>query len=176
MKGTILVVNLFMLISSAMGQQTVRKFNRQELKEQGLLKAKEVYLSNIEFVHYKGSVAPGSLSKSDSWWSSRAGGWIGGIGGSIIGLSGAAIGILTGLGKARKLVMVLFAALFIAGIASLFIGISAVIMSQPYAVYYPLLLCGVIVTVVLGFNYRVLKRRYTELEIRKIRARDFGKD
>jgi len=136
----------------------------------------EVYLSDIELIQYKNSSAVGSFSEPGDWWSSRAGGWIGGIGGSTIGISGAIIGILAGLGKARKLVMVLFAALIIVGIASLCVGVAAVFMSQPYAVYYPLLLGGGILTVVLGLNYKVIRRRYTELEIRKMTARDLGKD
>jgi len=45
-------------------------------------------------------------------------------------------------------------------------------LGQPYAVYYPLLLIGLIGTVVPAGVYPALKRRYEEVELRAMRAMD----
>jgi hypothetical protein len=55
---------------------------------------------------------------------------------------------------------------------SLVAGLVAVSLSQPYAVYYPLLLCGAIFVLVLGLNYRTVRRRFEEIELRKMESMD----
>jgi hypothetical protein len=52
------------------------------------------------------------------------------------------------------------------------LGVVALLLAQPYAVYYPLLLSGMIGTV-LGFTLpRTLNKRYEELELRRMQAFD----
>ena len=51
-------------------------------------------------------------------------------------------------------------------------GVAAWSASQPYAVYYPLLLVGLLGTVIpLGLRPS-LKRRYQDLELRRMQAMD----
>lgn len=122
-----------------------------------------VYLGPLELVEY-----------DNSWWSEQSGGWIGGIGGSVIGLLGALIGALAGLGKARRFVLFLTTILALLGVVSLILGSTAFLLEQPYAVYYPLLLGGLILTAVCGGNLPGLRRRYGEMELRKMSAMDVG--
>jgi hypothetical protein len=106
------------------------------------------------------------------WWDDRTGGLIGGIGGSIIGCLGGLIGTLAGMGRARRFVLGLTKALFLVGLVLIGVGLVAVVQSQPYGVYYPLLLAGVISAAVCGGLLRTLRRRYDELELRKMSALD----
>ena len=62
--------------------------------------------------------------------------------------------------------------LFVIGIASLIGGIVAVATAQPYAVYYPLLLIGVILAAVFGKLRGNLSARYEQLELKKMQSMD----
>ena len=55
---------------------------------------------------------------------------------------------------------------------SLIFGLIAVTLGQPYGVYYPLLLGGIILTGVCGGNLPGLLRRYQQAELRKMAAMD----
>ena len=109
--------------------------------------------------------------KSD-WWSPEQSGLIGGIGGALIGCLGALIGILASMGKARRFVLTSTVILIVAGILLVITGIVAVAMKQPYAVWYPLLLGGAILTFVLSINFYSIKRRYEDQEIRRMTSMD----
>lgn len=108
----------------------------------------------------------------DGWWTERDAGWIGGVGGSIVGLLGALIGTLGGFGKARRFVLLLTTALVGLGVLCLILGAAAFALGQPYAVYYPLLLFGIITTAVCGGNLPILRRRYQQIELRRMTAMD----
>jgi hypothetical protein len=108
----------------------------------------------------------------DVWWTDQDAGWIGGIGGSIVGLLGALIGTLGGLGKARRFVVALTVVLIGVGVIGLIVGVIAILLGQPYAVCFPLLLMGIILTAVCGGNLPMLRRRYEQLELRKMAAMD----
>jgi hypothetical protein len=122
-----------------------------------------VYLTPVKLLQY-----------SNDWWTEQAGGWIGGIGGSILGLLGGVIGILSGIGRARRFVLVLTATLAALGVASLVLGLIALALGQLYAVCYPLLLGGIILAAVCGGNFPVLRRRFEQIELRKMAAMDAG--
>jgi hypothetical protein len=108
------------------------------------------------------------------WWSERTGAWIGSIAGSILGLLGALIGTLSSAGKARSFVLGIMRFIFVVGVVVLVAGIVAVIDSQPYGVWYPLILLGLLMTVVMGGLAKITKRRYEELEMRKMKAQDLA--
>lgn len=115
-----------------------------------------------------------TTNRTKAWWSDRTAGWVGGSVGSVVGIMGGVIGTLCGFGKARKLVMFLFTIMIVFGVASLVLGVVAVIMSQPYAVYYPPLLIGLICTGVMGGLYRTAKRSYQQRELRRMQAMDIS--
>ncbi len=102
----------------------------------------------------------------------QTGGWIGGIGGSVIGMLGGMIGILAGFGKGRRFVVASTIALAILGTVALVLGVIAFLMEQPYGVYYPLLLGGLILAAVFGANLPGIRRRYEQIELRKMAAMD----
>jgi hypothetical protein len=109
---------------------------------------------------------------SFDWWSEKQAGLIGGIGGSIIGCCGALVGVLASRGKARKFVLALTKTFIVLGIFLLLAGTIAAALKQPYAVYYPLLLMGFILTLVCSINLPSIQRRYDELEIRRMTSVD----
>lgn len=113
---------------------------------------------------FGGSAAP--------WWSPRAAGLIGGIGGSIVGILGGIIGGLGGAGKARKFVIGTLYFECGLGIVSLVLGIAALIARQGYAVYYPLLLLGFLMIVIPISVLPGVRKRYEEIEMRKMKAQD----
>lgn len=111
-------------------------------------------------------------SQAGQWFSSQAAGWIGGIGGTLLGLWGAMIGVLSSRGKARGFVVGSANVILVIGIGSLIAGIVALGMAQPYAVYFPLLLMGVIVVAVVAMLYRTLSARYEQLELQRMQSMD----
>lgn len=129
-----------------------------------------VKLGPLRLVEYPEGFNP--LLTPGAWWSDQRAGWIGGIGGSICGCLGALIGTLAGLGKARRLVISLCVALIVFGVACLMAGVVAWLVSQPYAVYYPLLLGGVICTAVVGGNLPGVCKRYRQIELRRMTSMD----
>ncbi|MGD0572748.1 MAG: hypothetical protein ABSB11_06970 [Sedimentisphaerales bacterium] len=133
-----------------------------------------VYLGPLKLVQFKEveSAVTKTNTASNAWWTDRTGGLVGGIAGTAVGLTGAAIGVLAGIGIARKVCLSLLGAMFVLGIASLAVGLAALASSQPYAVYYPLLLLGLLCSVLPAGLFRSIKRQYELKELRKMHAMD----
>jgi len=112
------------------------------------------------------------LQASGQWSGNRSAGLLGAIGGALLGVWGALIGVLSSRGKARRFVLTSANAILIIGIASLVGGAVAFATGQPYAVYFPLLLIGIIVFVVIGKLRRDLSARYEQLELKKMQSMD----
>ena len=114
-----------------------------------------------------------SVSKSDgAWWSNRTSGIMGAMSGGVLGLLGAVIGILSSRGKGRRATMGVLWLMLILGACCLVAGIVAVILQQPYRVYYPLLLIGILATALPAALMRTVRRRYENLELRRMSAVD----
>jgi len=112
------------------------------------------------------------LRAAGQWFGTRSAALLGGIGGALIGLWGSLIGVLASRGKARHFVLGSANALLVTGIASFVGGAVAVATGQPYAVYYPLLLIGIILVLVLGKMRGNLSARYEQLELKKMQSMD----
>ena len=95
---------------------------------------------------------------------------VGGVGGSLLGLLGAAAGTLAPQGKGRSWILGSMTAAVGLGVVQLAAGIVALATGQPYGIWYPLLLTGVIFTVVVGALLPVVRRRYDEAEQRRMQA------
>ena len=132
----------------------------------------KVELGPMRLVQYAPSEDP--TAESGAWWGPRTAGLAGGVAGSVIGCIGALIGILAPRGRGRAAILALLKAMTAFGAVCLAAGVAALVKSQPYAVYYPLLLLGSLAFVLpLGLT-PVIKRRYEELELRKMTAQDLG--
>lgn len=112
------------------------------------------------------------LQAEGQWIGSRGVTLMGAIGGSLIGIWGALIGFLTSRAKARGFVLGSATALIVIGAASFVAGTIAFATGQPYGVYYPLLLIGVILVVVIGSLRKTLPHRYEAHELKKMQAMD----
>jgi hypothetical protein len=129
-----------------------------------------VYLRPLRLVQYRG---PSPLATpGGGWWTLPVSIVVGAGGGTLFGLLGTAIGVLAGLGKARRAVMLLTWCLVLGSLTCLVIGVIAAVRAQPYHVTYPLLLVGVMGLVVGGPLLFVLRRRYEQLDLRRMVALD----
>ncbi|MFM9994941.1 MAG: hypothetical protein ACKVU4_03970 [Phycisphaerales bacterium] len=110
------------------------------------------------------------------WWSFQDSVLVGSIGGggfgTLVGLLGAAAGVLAPRGMAKRLVLGAFIGALAVGIAGLSAGVFAVIIGQPYHVWYGLVLIGGITTVVMGSLLPVVVVRYRQAEARKLEAEE----
>jgi len=133
-----------------------------------------VYLGPIKLVQFDKGQSPiaGAGFNANGWWSNRTAGFVGGITGSVIGILGGVIGILAGIGIARKLCLFLLGAMVVFGAAALILGLTSLALSQPYAVYYPLLLGGILCMILPLVLFGTIKQRYEQIELRKMQAMD----
>jgi hypothetical protein len=129
-----------------------------------------VYLGPLKLVQSEKGLF--TEAATGAWWSQRIAGLVGGITGSVVGVAGGIIGILSGIGIARKVCLSLLGIMVIFGAASLAAGLAALIAAQPYEVYYPLLLIGVLCTILPAVLFRTVKRRYEQKELQKMHAMD----
>ena len=131
--------------------------------------AGEITLSDLaltEADNITAAMTPGA------WWSDRSAGLIGGIGGSLLGLIGAAIGVLAGIGAGRRAVVLLLIAMTALGGVLLTAGIVAVVLGQPYGVYYPLLLGGGLCGMLGTIGFVATRQRFAQVELRRMQALD----
>lgn len=129
-----------------------------------------VVLSPLRLIQYASHEDP--LAQEGEWWGQSTGGLVGGVLGSVLGCLGGLIGWFGSKGRARRFVLGALTGLMILGIASLVLGGVALARSQPHAVYYPLVLLGIIATLVPAFTLPLARKRYVELELRKMKAMD----
>ena len=117
----------------------------------------------------KKSAAKGAVA---AWWGPSQGGRLGGILGTTLGLFGTVVGILCSRPRSRRYVPSLMIAMCIACGLLLVTGVCALLAGQPWAVWYPLVLCGGIGGVVSGAVFPAFKRRLAEEELRRMTALD----
>jgi hypothetical protein len=118
-----------------------------------------------------GPLTAGSASTA-AWWSDRTAGVAGAVIGVALGLLGAFVGWATTRGRSRRLVVGLSLSLGVMGVVLLVGAVAALAASQPYAVWFPLLLGGALLTLVFGGAGLRARRSYSGLELRRMRAMD----
>ena len=100
------------------------------------------------------------------------GGWLGAILGGLLGLTGALVGVLAGLGRARKLALACLWGMVTMGVVCLILTLISWLQGYPWPVIYPLALVGLLGTV-LGFAFLpMVRRRYAQLELRRMESMD----
>ncbi len=131
-----------------------------------------VFLGPVKLVEYTGSLASMGIASSNAWWSDRAAGMVGGIGGGVIGCLGGLLGWLAWKGQARRFVVAASWLLIGLGVA---LGLAAVVAlseKQRYAVWFPLVLGGVLLLGIIPFRLRKFLKHYKDLELRRMMAID----
>lgn len=136
-----------------------------------------VYLGPARLLQYTEGEDPLAMASRlqappGAWWDNRTAGLIGAVEGIILGCLGTLIGVLGGLGRARRFVMALLVLATLCGVAGLALGVVALGLGQPFAVCHPILLGGVITAVVSGGLLPVMRRRYEQVELRRMTAMD----
>jgi hypothetical protein len=131
-----------------------------------------VELSPLRVVEFDDARQLSVAGQPSGWWTVRGGALFGGIAGSVFGLLGALVGTLAGCGRARRFVMSLLVLMVAVGCVSLGIGLVAVVCRQPYHVFFPLLLLGILLPAVTGPLLLTLPRRYQQHELRRMSAMD----
>ncbi len=135
-----------------------------------------VTLDTVQLLEYASGTDPlkamGLLQTGAAWWDDRMGGLVGGTIGAVFGLLGAAVGVFAGRGKARDFVMGVCWAMRLVGVVCLVFGLLALVRSQPYGVWFPLLLPGILL-LALGFGLvPTIRKRYDALELSRMQAKD----
>jgi len=117
-------------------------------------------------------VLPAGGGDNGAWFSDRVVGIAGAIGGSVIGLFGALIGVLVSRRRGRDLVLRAMIAAAASGAVLIVVAGVALVVGQPTAVVYLLLLSGAILVLAFGLTLPRVRRHYVEAELRRMRAID----
>lgn len=132
----------------------------------------QVLLRSVRLVQYAAGEDP--LRQKGQWWSESQGGMVGGIAGSLVGLLGGLVGMLAGSGRGRRVAFGALAMIQAIGAIALVSGIVALLRAQPYPVFYPLLLIGVLASGLPIALTPTLRKRYEDSELRRMAALDAG--
>ncbi|MEQ9096573.1 MAG: hypothetical protein ACIAS6_00735 [Phycisphaerales bacterium JB060] len=111
----------------------------------------------------------------DPWFSEQAAGMIGaaigvGLGAGFGGLGGGIGGPLAAAGKARGLVLGIFGLGLVLGVGLMLTGLAALILGQPWYVWFVFLLPGLVASVIFGGLLPIIRAQYERAEQRKMDA------
>jgi hypothetical protein len=129
-----------------------------------------VWVGPLRLVQYDLNEDP--CAAPGEWWGERTAGVVGGLCGVTLGILGALIGCLTSTGRGRAAVLGGMKGMIAVGGASLVVGVAAVLLGQPYHVYYLLLLSGFLAAGLPLVLLSTCRKRFEEMELRKIAAMD----
>lgn len=111
----------------------------------------------------------------DPWFTEQAAGFVGAAVGVIYGagfggIGGGVGGPLASMGKARGLVVGIFVAGFVFGLALAATGLVALVLGQPWYVWFSFLLPGLIGSLLFGMLTPIIRAQYDKAEQRKLDA------
>lgn len=131
----------------------------------------KVWLHGLELRQFAADEDP-LAAASGAWWSNRQAAFVGGLGGAGFGILGGLLSWLTARGQGRSFVLTTAAALIAVSLIALISGALAIVLGQPYSVYYPLLLLGGLGVLIMPSRMRAMRQRFTDLELRRIKGHD----
>lgn len=99
----------------------------------------------------------------------------GGVGGGLFGCLCAAAGVLASRGKGKGFINAVMCVSILYGIGNLVAGILAVIQKQPYEIFYPFLMIGILFSVLSIPLHFVFRHRYAQAERQRLEAEEFRK-
>jgi ABC-type Fe3+ transport system permease subunit len=132
-----------------------------------------VRLRDLELHQYAHNESQEAATDAD-WWGTRTSVVIGGLGGAAFGVLASRFAWLADRGRARSTVLAGVTTMIVVAAACLATGLVAVALRQPYSVYYPLLLLGVLGVLIMPARLRAMRQRYTDLELQRIRRHDLS--
>ncbi len=94
--------------------------------------------------------------------------FVGGVGGSLGGILGAIAGWCVPKNKGRKFILGAMWFFVFLGIPQVLFGAIALLAGQPYGIWYPPLLCGVIFTIVFGILATKMRFLYNQFDRQKL--------
>lgn len=117
----------------------------------------------------------GLIAEAQPWFTNYglAGALLGGGIGMLGAFFGCAFGVLGPRGRARALVVGTNWVGLVAGVALLAAGVTALAGGQPYGVWYPLLLSGGLLGLLMGTMVPVVRLVYRQAEHRRLEAEEF---
>ena len=130
-----------------------------------------VYLGSMKLVEFSGSFSAGRSSPI-GWWSDRTSGLVGGVGGATLGCLASLLAWLASRGRARAFVLTTLKALISLGVVLSVAGVAALGLHQPYAVWFVLLLPGVLLVGIFIPRLRQFQKAYEALEMRRMASLD----
>jgi len=114
------------------------------------------------------------MQDPEPWFSPEFGNNLGAYAGSGIGILGGIVGSLCGVlvpkGKGKHILLPLMLAFAVLGVLLLLTGIVAMVLSQPFNVYFTFLLIGFILATVFGTLTPVMRKLYRVAEERQLEA------
>ena len=132
----------------------------------------KVWISPLSISQFDENEWGDAMTAEGAWWGNRTASLIGGILGPLLGIMGAIVGTLSGMGRGRKVAIGICWFSIVSGSVFLVAGLVAVAMSQPYAVYFPLLLMGFLSTVIMSSVLPITRKRFEDAELRRMEAMD----
>ncbi|UYV13392.1 MAG: hypothetical protein NCW75_03685 [Phycisphaera sp.] len=111
----------------------------------------------------------------DPWFTEQTAGMVGtiigvGLGAGFGGIGGGVGGPLAGMGKAKGFVLGIFALGLLIGIGLALTGLVALVMGQPWHVWFVFLAPGVTCALIFGMLLPVIRAQYARAEQRKVDA------
>lgn len=134
----------------------------------------KVWISPLKLSEMEANEWADAMTAERARWGSRTASWLGGVLGPLLGIMGAIVGTLSGLGRGRKVAIGICWFAIALGAVCLVAGLVAVALSQPYVVYFPLVLIGVLSTVIMSSVLPSIRKKFEEVELRRMEAMDVG--
>ena len=111
----------------------------------------------------------------EPWFDAKTAGIIGAIIGCAFGSIGALMGCCSGICIRKgwkKFALTIFTAAIAVGVLLIITGIIAATNKQPYHVWYSFFFPGFLATVIFSSLFPVVRKRFTEGELRQMQAKD----
>jgi hypothetical protein len=129
-----------------------------------------VYLGPITMVQTDGPLI--AVANPGAWWSDRTAGIVGGLGGAVVGCLVTLLAWMTGRAKGRSFVLGTLTILIGIGAILVLAAMGALALKQPYAVWFPLGLVGLLLGSILPARLRQSRKAYEETELRRMASVD----
>jgi len=111
----------------------------------------------------------------EPWFDERTAGIIGAIIGGALGSTGALMGCCCGIWVRKgwkRLALTIFTIVIAVCVLLIITGIIAAANEQPYHVWYSFFFPGFLGMVIFSSLFPVVRKRFTEFELRKMQAKD----